>query len=100
MSDEAIKQVCCPSCHEWYDARAGACYLCGEARPDYNAALANAVHTERVNSALSRQAGFANVEKRIGSMVPSGGMGGKAGPSRLYPGAEGLAKRIREQVFG
>lgn len=98
--DEPIKQICCPNCHEWYDARAHACYLCGHERAEYNAALANAVATERLNSALGRQTRAAGVEKQIGSMVPSGGLGGKAGPTQLYPGQKALADSIREKVFG
>lgn len=53
---DAPKQRCCQNCHEWYDARASQCYLCGEEAPEGNYALKKAVETERLNTNLSRQA--------------------------------------------
>lgn len=96
---DAAKQVRCNGCGEWYDARAASCYLCGHDRPEYNAAIINAVHTERVNSALARQAGVAAAEKRVSSQIPQNAAG-KTGPSRLYdiPGARDLAASIKSKL--
>lgn len=96
--ETAAQQVCCANCHEWYDARASACYLCGQERPDYNAALANAVHTTRLNSALSRQSGVARAEGQI--RAPNGS-GGGAGPSTPYnvPGYRDLAASLKSKLF-
>lgn len=96
---DAVKTVCCASCHEWYDARSPACYLCGEARPDYNAALANAVATERMNGALMKQNSFAAAERQVGSQIPASPRG--AAPSdRLYnlPYAKSLAANIKAKL--
>lgn len=101
MTDEPVKTVCCPKCREWYDARAGACYLCGEERPDTNIALIRAQHATALNTATSRQMALAQAEARVTSMIPSDARG-KTGPSRLYPlpGAQNLAASIKSQVFG
>lgn len=95
---DPVKTVCCPNCHEWYDARAGTCYLCGTERPEYNAALANAIHTERVNTGLTRQAATASAESRI--RTPNGSQGG-TGPSTPYntPGYRDLAASIKSKLF-
>jgi hypothetical protein len=61
---DSPNQVLCNSCKEWYDARASACYLCGEERPDVNAALKRATETAQLNGALSRQVANANAERR------------------------------------
>lgn len=101
MPDDPVKTVCCPSCHEWYDARAAACYLCGTERPEYNAALATAVLTDRLNSSLAGQNRAASEERRLTQMIPSGGLGGRSGPAQLYPGSStrDLASSIREKIF-
>lgn len=93
---DSPNQVCCSACHEWYDARASSCYLCGEDRPDHNQALKNAVNTERLNSALSRQARYAGAEKGIRTPGPQGG----TGPSDLYrvPYASDLAASIKDKL--
>lgn len=97
-TEAVATQVCCASCHEWYDARAAACYLCGQERPDYNAALANAVHTTRLNSALSRQSAGARAESQI--RTPNGAQGG-SGPSTPYnvPGYRDLAASLKSKLF-
>lgn len=96
MSD-APKQVRCNNCHEWYDARANACYLCDHPRPEVNVALINAAHATSVNSHLSQQVARANSERRI--RTPRGTEGG-SGPAQLYnvPGARDLAARIKTKL--
>lgn len=93
---DAPNQVCCSNCHEWYDARAASCYLCGQERPDHNVALQKAIHAERLNGALSRQSSFANAERGIRTPGPEGG----TGPSELYrvPYARSLASNIKEKL--
>lgn len=98
MSSDAVKTVRCNNCGEWFDARAGACYLCGEERPEYNHALKVAVETERMNSALNTQLSAARMEQRADQMVRSGALNGNAGGQRIYPGADNVAKSIREKL--
>lgn len=101
-SDSSVKTVRCNGCGEWYDARAGSCYLCGVERPDHNAALAAAVHETRLNSALNIQAGAARAEAQASSMVAAGTFdhrrGGHGGTQAVYPGARGLEQSIRKQI--
>lgn len=68
MTDDATTTRCCPNCHEWYDARANACYLCGTEASEENVALQRAIETTRLNTALSRNVANANAEARADSL--------------------------------
>lgn len=99
MTDSPNQRLC-TGCKEWIDARAPSCYLCGAEGPQINAALKNAVETERLNANLYAAGNRAMQERRVGASIPSSGLAGKTGPSRLYnvEGAQGLAQHYKSQL--
>lgn len=96
--EDAVRTVRCNGCHEWYDARASSCYLCGEERPEQNIALIRATNMERLNGALRSQAQAIGPEAQATRMIPSGNLQGKTGPSKLYPGAGAVAAGIKRKL--
>lgn len=97
-SDSSVTTVRCNGCGEWYDARAGSCYLCGVERPDHNTALVRAAHESRLSDNLGKQMQGVSAEARATQMVSSRSMDGRRGTQGVYPGAGGLEKSIREQL--
>lgn len=99
MTDSPNQRLC-KDCKQWIDARAASCYLCGAEGPKQNVALINAVHAESVNSNLYATGNRAMAEKRVSASIPSGGLAGKTGPTRLYdvPGAQALASHYKSQL--
>lgn len=105
-ADDPVNQRLCKSCGEWYDARAQACYLCGEEASERNDALQKAVETTRLNSALARQVGTANAEGAAAQQFRSARATGRGHdqPLRGIPGYSGLVGEIKrglaESGFG
>ncbi len=73
---EAVTTRKCKNCGEWYDARASACYICGQESEEYNHALKKANDLSRLNGALSTQMNIAGAEARAGSMLGTAPPGG------------------------
>jgi hypothetical protein len=102
VSDDAPKVVLCNDCKMWFDATLAQCPSCDHERPGVNVALKNAVQTERLNSALSRQTGFAAADKRAEQQFRSAANTGDASvanrPLNNYPGYSNLVGSIKQQL--
>lgn len=92
----------CTACGEWYDARASACYVCGEEARQYNHALKMAVETSRLNGALAQQQSYAAGEARAEATLraarrdPSGEAFVRARPR--VPGYNDLVTGIKNSL--
>lgn len=104
MSEAATTRKC-KSCGEWYDARAAACYICGEEDREENYALKKAEDTSRLNGALSKQLGFAQADAGAERLLNQGKRSGNYHSGSLaVPGYKTLVGSIKqalaEQGFG
>lgn len=99
MTDSPNQRLC-SGCKEWIDARAPVCYLCEAEGPVRNTALVNSLHAESVNANLYATGNRALAEKRVSASIPSGGLSGRTGPTRLYPieGASALKDHYKGEL--
>lgn len=99
MTESATTRKC-KNCGEWYDARAAACYICGDEDREENYALQKAVETSRLNGALSSQLGAVRGEQRAEQLFRSARNSGTA-YDRPLTGINGygtLVGRIRNAL--
>ena len=101
---DAPNQRLCKNCKEWYDARAPACYLCGEEASKPNEALVVA----QMNGALARQVGYAQADQRAQQQFDTARRTNNADlanrPLRGYPGygelVGSIKRKLQESGFG
>jgi hypothetical protein len=96
------KVVLCNDCKMWFDASLPSCPSCERERPEVNQALKNAVATERLNSALSRQVSYANADKRAEQQFRTARNTGDSSladrPLNNYPGYSNLVGSIKQKL--